>query len=162
MSLESQEVVEQAAWLQDKRASIIDTHKQIGYNVVETIDQIKARLPQLTAALPPAVKLVLVGDRTQTIRAAVSDVQITMLITIALVVLVIFFFVRNLWATIIPSIAIPLSLVSAFGIMYALDYSLDNISLMGMTIAVGFVVDDAILVVENVMRHLEEGKLPLQ
>ncbi len=160
--IDGSEDVLQAAWLQGKRAIIIDIHKQTGYNVVETIDRIKERLPQLTASLPPAAKLVLVGDRTQTIRAAVSDVQITLLITIVLVVLVIFFFVRNVWATIIPSVAIPLSLVSALGIMYLLDYSLDNISLMGMTIAVGFVVDDAIVVVENVMRHVEGGKSPLQ
>ena len=160
--IDAAEDVQQAAWLQDKRAIIIDIHKQPGYNVVETIQQIKARLPELTAALPPAAKLVLVGDRTQTIRAAVSDVQITMLITIALVVLVIFFFVRNVRATIIPSVAIPLSLVAAFGIMGALGYSLDNISLMGMTIAVGFVVDDAIVMVENIVRHLEAGKSRLQ
>jgi multidrug efflux pump len=152
----------QAAWLEGKRAIIIDVHKQAGYNVVETIDRIKERLPQLTASLPPAAQLVLVGDRTQTIRAAVRDVQITLLITVVLVVLVIAFFVRNLWATIIPSVAIPLSLISAFAIMYVLDYSLDNISLMGMTIAVGFVVDDAIVVVENVMRHIEEGVPPLK
>ena len=156
------EDIQQAAWVQGKPAIIIDVHKQIGYNVVETIDQIKARLPQLAAALPPAATLSLVGDRTQTIRAAVADVQVTLLITIVLVVLVIFFFVRNLWATVIPSVAIPLSLVSAFGVMYALDYSLDNISLMGMTIAVGFVVDDAIVVVENVMRYIEDGKPPMQ
>ena len=160
--LDAPEDIQQAAWVQGKRAIIIDVHKQIGYNVVETIDQIKERLPQLAAALPPAATLTLVGDRTQTIRAAVTDVQVTLLITIVLVVLVIFFFVRNLWATVIPSVAIPLSLVSAFGVMYALDYSLDNISLMGMTIAVGFVVDDAIVVVENVMRHIEEGKPPVQ
>jgi multidrug efflux pump len=160
--LDAPEDVQQAAWLQGKRAIIIDIHKQIGYNVVETIDRIKERLPQLAASLPPAATLSLVGDRTQTIRAAVADVQVTMLITIVLVILVIFFFVRNLWATVIPSVAIPLSLVSAFGIMYALDYSLDNISLMGMTIAVGFVVDDAIVVVENVMRHIENGKPPLE
>jgi multidrug efflux pump len=160
--IDAAEDVQQAAWVQGKRAIIIDVHKQIGYNVVETIDQIKDRLPQLAAALPPAATLSLVGDRTQTIRAAVSDVQVTLIITIVLVVLVIFFFVRNLWATVIPSVAIPLSLVSAFGAMYALDYSLDNISLMGMTIAVGFVVDDAIVVVENVMRHIEEGKPPRQ
>jgi multidrug efflux pump len=160
--IDGSEDVLQAAWLQGKRAIIIDIHKQPGYNVVATIDRIKERLPQLTASLPPAARLVLVGDRTQTIRAAVSDVQITLLITIVLVVLVIFFFVRNVWATIIPSVAIPLSLVSALGIMYVLDYSLDNISLMGMTIAVGFVVDDAIVVVENVMRHLEDGRPPLQ
>jgi multidrug efflux pump len=160
--IDAAEDVQQAAWLQGKRAIIIDIHKQIGYNVVETIDRIKERLPQLAASLPPAATLSLVGDRTQTIRAAVADVQVTMLITIVLVILVIFFFVRNLWATVIPSVAIPLSLVSAFGIMYALDYSLDNISLMGMTIAVGFVVDDAIVVVENVMRHIENGKPPLE
>jgi multidrug efflux pump len=160
--VDAPEDTQQAAWLQGKQAVIIDVHKQPGYNVVETIDQIKARLPQLAAALPPAATLSLVGDRTRTIRAAVTDVQVTLLITVVLVVLVIFFFVRNLWATVIPSVAIPLSLVSAFGVMYALDYSLDNISLMGMTIAVGFVVDDAIVVVENVMRHIEDGKRPVQ
>jgi multidrug efflux pump len=160
--IDGAEDTQAAAWLGDKHAVIIDIHKQIGYNVVETIDRIKARLPQLTAALPPAAKLELVGDRTQTIRAAVADVQLTMLITIVLVVLVIFFFVRNLWATVIPSVAIPLSLVAAFIIMYALGYSLDNISLVGMTIAVGFVVDDAIVVVENIVRHMEMGKPRLQ
>ncbi len=161
-SLDAAEDTQSAAWLQDKHAVIIDIHKQIGYNVVDTIDRIKERLPELTASLPPAAKLELVGDRTQTIRAAVSDVQLTMLITIVLVVLVIFFFVRNLWATVIPSVGIPLSLVAAFGVMYALGYSLDNISLVGMTIAVGFVVDDAIVVVENIVRHMELGKPRLE
>jgi len=153
---------QEAAWLQRQRAIIIDVHKQPGYNVVATIQRIKDELPRLAAALPPAVRLSLVGDRTQTIDAAVHDVQLTMLVTIALVVLVIFFFVRNAWATIIPSISIPLSLLGAFAVMYLLGYSLDNISLVGVTIAVGFVVDDAIVVVENIVRHIEMGKPRVQ
>ena len=160
--IDAAEDVHQAAWLQDKRALIIDVHKQTGYNVIDTIQQIKQRLPSLTASMPPSIKLQLVGDRTQTIQASVSDVQKTMLITVALVVLVIFAFLRNLWATVIPSITIPLSLIGTFGVMELLGYSLDNLSLMGLTIAVGFVVDDAIVVIENVSRHLEQGKSPLQ
>ncbi|MDE2448807.1 MAG: efflux RND transporter permease subunit, partial [Gammaproteobacteria bacterium] len=138
-----------AARLQNAPAIIIDVHKQPGYNVVDTIQKIKEELPRLTALLPSTVHLSLVGDRTQTIVAAVRDVQLTMLVTIVLVILVIFFFVRNAWATIIPSISIPLSLFGAFAAMYLLGYSLDNISLVGMTIAIGFVVDDAIVVIEN-------------
>jgi len=156
------EDVRQAAWLQNQRAIIIDIHKQPGSNVVSTIQSIKDRLPALTATLPPAAKLSVVGDRGQTIRASVSDVQLTMMITIALVVTVIFVFLRNGWATIIPSLTIPLALVATFGVMYLLGYSLDNLSLMGLTIAVGFIVDDAIVVIENVMRHLEQGKSRLQ
>jgi hydrophobic/amphiphilic exporter-1 (mainly G- bacteria), HAE1 family len=153
---------QQAAWLQTRRAIIIDVHKEPGYNVVDTIARIKHELPRLAASLPPAVRLSLVGDRTQTIKAAVHDVQLTMLVTVALVVLVIFFFVRNPTATMIPSISIPLSLVGAFAAMYLLGYSLDNISLVGMTIAVGFVVDDAIVVVENIVRHMEMGTARVQ
>jgi hydrophobic/amphiphilic exporter-1 (mainly G- bacteria), HAE1 family len=152
----------EAAWLQNRQAIIIDVHKQPGYNVVATIQRIKAELPRLTATLPSTVHLSLVGDRTQTIVAAVRDVQLTMLVTIALVVLVIFFFVRNAWATIIPSISIPLSLCGAFAAMYLLGYSLDNLSLVGMTIAVGFVVDDAIVVIENIVRHIDNGESRLQ
>jgi multidrug efflux pump len=117
-----------------------------------------ARLPLLVASLPPAAQLRVVGDRTQTIQASVDDVQITMLISVALVVLVINAFLRNIWATLIPSLTIPLSFVATFGVMYLLGYSLDNLSLMGLTIAVGFVVDDAVVVIENVYRHLEMGK----
>ena len=152
----------QAARLENQAAIIIDVHKEPGYNVVDTIQRIKAELPRLTALLPPTVHLSLVGDRTQTIVAAVRDVQLTMLLTIALVVLVIFFFVRNIWATIIPSISIPLSLFGAFAAMYALGYSLDNVSLVGMTIAVGFAVDDAIVVIENIVRHVDSGESRLQ
>ncbi|KAG8150351.1 efflux RND transporter permease subunit [Burkholderia catarinensis] len=155
--IDAAEDTQQAAWLQHERAIIIDVHKQPGYNVVSTIRNITSRLPQLEASLPAAAHVHVVGDRTQTIDASVHDVQFTLMLTIALVVMVIFSFLRNVWATVIPSLTIPLSLVATFGVMYLLDYSLDNLSLMGLTIAVGFVVDDAIVVIENVMRHIEEG-----
>ena len=156
--LDAPEDTHQAAWLQGRRAIILDVHKQPGFNVIDTIANVKASLPQLTASLPPAARLDVVGDRTQTIQASVSDVQFTLMLTVGLVVLVIFSFLRNLWATVIPSLTIPLSLIATFGVMYLCGYSLDNLSLMGLTIAIGFVVDDAIVVIENVMRHIEEGK----
>jgi multidrug efflux pump len=155
------ENAKEAAWLQVKRTVIVDIHKQPGFNVVATIQRIKDRLPVLRASLPPSVELTVVGDRTQTIRASVHDVQVTLLITVGLVVVVIFIFLRNIWATSIPGIAIPLSLFATFGIMYLLGYSLDNLSLMAITIAVGFVVDDAIVVIENIVRHVEAGEPPL-
>ncbi|MGF6439490.1 efflux RND transporter permease subunit [Paraburkholderia youngii] len=155
--VDAPEDTQQAAWFQHDRAIVIDIHKQPGFNVVQTIANIKARLPALQATLPAAANLHVAGDRTQTIEAAVRDVQFTLALTIALVVMVIFSFLRNIWATVIPSLTIPLSLVATFGVMYLLGYSLDNLSLMGLTIAVGFVVDDAIVVIENVMRHIEEG-----
>ncbi|CAB3806777.1 efflux RND transporter permease subunit [Pararobbsia alpina] len=155
--IDAAEDTQQAAWLQHERAIIVDIHKQPGYNVVDTIHNITTHLPQLEASLPAAAHVHVVGDRTQTINASVHDVQFTLILTIALVVMVIFSFLRNVWATVIPSLTIPLSLVATFGVMYLLDYSLDNLSLMGLTIAVGFVVDDAIVVIENVMRHIEEG-----
>ncbi|MGF6599269.1 multidrug efflux pump [Paraburkholderia sp. GAS448] len=155
--VDAAEDTQQAAWLQHERAIIVDIHKQPGYNVVETIHNITAHLPALEASLPAAAHVHVVGDRTQTINASVHDVQFTLILTIALVVMVIFSFLRNVWATVIPSLTIPLSLVATFGVMYLLGYSLDNLSLMGLTIAVGFVVDDAIVVIENVMRHIEEG-----
>src|SRR5437016_1529813 len=133
-----------------------------GANVIQTRDRMKAALPQLQAAIPPTVKVQVLSDRTQTIRASVADVQFTLLLTIALVVMVIFVFLRNLWATIIPSVAVPLALVGTFAIMYVLGYSLDNLSLMALTIAVGFVVDDAIVMLENIDRHLEEGLSPME
>ncbi|RQZ10221.1 acriflavine resistance protein B [Burkholderia sp. Bp9031] len=160
--VEAAEDTQQAAWLQHDRAIILDVHKQPGYNVVQTIRNITSRLPQLEASLPAAVHVRVVGDRTQTIDASVHDVQFTLMLTIALVVMVIFSFLRNVWATVIPSLTIPLSLVATFGAMYLLGYSLDNLSLMGLTIAVGFVVDDAIVVIENVMRHIEQGMPRMQ
>jgi multidrug efflux pump len=159
--VEASEDVRSAAWLQGERAIIMDIHKQPGYNVVDTIAAINARLPALAAALPPSVHVRVVGDRTQTIGASVADVQYTLLATIVLVVAVIAMFLRNVWATVIPAATIPLSLVTSFAIMYVLGYSLDNLSLMGLTIAVGFVVDDAIVVIENIVRHMELGRKPL-
>jgi hydrophobe/amphiphile efflux-1 (HAE1) family protein len=160
--VDAPEDVFEAAWFQGQRAIIVDVAQQPGSNVVAIIEAIKAKLPFLAATLPAAAELHIVGDRTQTIHAAISDVQRTMIITIALVIMVIFVFLRNFWATLIPSLTIPLSLIATFAAMYALGYSLDNLSLMGLTIAVGFVVDDAIVVIENVMRHMEDGRPRLE
>jgi multidrug efflux pump subunit AcrB len=163
-AIDAAEQSKTAAWSQASRAIIIDIHKQSGakVNVPVLVDQIKAALPALEASVPSAIKLKVVSDRTQTIRASVVEVEKTLLITIGLVALVIFLFLRSAQATFIPAISIPLSLIGTFIFMYAFGYSLDNISLMGLTIAVGFVVDDAIVVMENVMRHLEMGKSRLQ
>ena len=161
-AVDAPEDIHEAAWLQDRRAVIIDIHKLPGFNVVDTIRRIEDSLPALTASLPPAARLTVVGDRTQTIRASVDGVQITMLITVALVVLVIFAFLRDPRTTLIPSLTIPMSLIATFAVMYLLGYSLDNVSLMGLTIAIGFVVDDAIVVIENTTRHLELGKSQLE
>jgi hydrophobe/amphiphile efflux-1 (HAE1) family protein len=136
--------------------------KQPGANVIETVDRVKASLPQIYSVIPPAMRLDTVLDRTETIRASVRDVEFTLLLTIALVVLVVFLFLRNVRATVVPSAAVPLSVLGAFGVMYLMGYSLDNLSLMGLTIAIGFVVDDAIVVVENIYRYLEQGMSPLQ
>ena len=155
------EDLREAAWFQGKRAIILDVAQSPGSNVMATLQGIKDKLPALAASLPPSVHLDVVADRTQTIRASVNDVQRTLMITIALVIMVILVFLRNFWATLIPSLTIPLSLIATFAVMYVLGYSLDNLSLMGLTIAVGFVVDDAIVVIENIMRHIEEGKSPL-
>jgi hydrophobe/amphiphile efflux-1 (HAE1) family protein len=151
-----------AGWLNEKRAVLIQIQRQPGANVIATVDAIKRALPQLQASLPPAIDVEIVSDRTQTIRASVADVQFTLLLTIGLVVSVIFLFLRRVWATIIPAIAVPLSLVGTFAVMYALGFSLDNLSLMALTIAVGFVVDDAVVMIENIARHLEAGLTPMQ
>ena len=143
-------------------AIIINIQRQPGANVITTVDRIKQMLPQLQANLPGAVSVKMLTDRTTTIRASVHDVQIELLFAVALVVLVIFFFLRSASATIIPSIAVPLSLVGTFGIMYLAGYSLNNLSLMALTIATGFVVDDAIVMIENVARYVERGEPPLQ
>ncbi|HXU59937.1 MAG TPA: efflux RND transporter permease subunit, partial [Verrucomicrobiae bacterium] len=151
-----------AGWFNQNRAVILGIQRQPGANVVATVDRIKALLPQLEASIPPTIKVSILSDRTQTIRASISDVQFTLMLTVALVVMVIFLFLRNLWATIIPAITVPLSLVGTFAVLYVLGYSLDNLSLMALTIAVGFVVDDAVVVIENIVRHLEGGATPLQ
>ena len=149
-------------WSDGKRAIILSVQKQPAANVIETADRIKAVLPQLQAAMPPAVKTDIIIDRTTTIRASVSDVQFTLMLTIALVVTVIFLFLRSLSATIIPSITVPLALVGTFALMYVAGFSIDNLSLMGLSIAVGFVVDDAIVMLENIQRHVEEGLSPVE
>jgi HAE1 family hydrophobic/amphiphilic exporter-1 len=152
----------QAGWADGQRGIVLVIFKQPGANVIKTVDQINAALPRLRAAMPPAIDIFTLSDRTQTIRAAVSDVQFTLLITVALVVMVIFLFLRSLWATIIPSITVPLALLGACALMWAFGYSLDNLSLMALTIAVGFVVDDAIVMLENITRYVEEGETPLK
>ena len=143
-----------------KPAIIIIIFRQPGANIIETVDGIRALLPQFQASIPPTVKLSVVIDATRTIRASVRDVQITLGISILLVILVVFVFLRSVRSTLIPSVAVPVSLIGTFGVMYLLGYSLDNLSLMALTVATGFVVDDAIVVVENVTRHLEEGMTP--
>ena len=151
-----------AGWFNQNRAIILAVQRQSGANVIATVDRVKALLPQLEASIPSAIKVSILSDRTQTIRASVSDVQFTLLLTVALVVMVIFLFLRNVWATIIPAVTVPLSLIGTFAVLYELGYSLDNLSLMALTIAVGFVVDDAVVVIENVVRNLEDGLTPLQ
>jgi HAE1 family hydrophobic/amphiphilic exporter-1 len=151
-----------AGWMNTEPAIIIAVQRQPGANVIATVDAIKKALPQLEASLPPSLKIHIVSDRTQTIRASVADVQHTLLLTIGLVVGVILLFLRELWGTVIPAISVPMSLIGTFTVMYVLGYSLDNLSLMSLTIAVGFVVDDAIVMIENIVRHIEEGKTPMQ
>jgi multidrug efflux pump len=150
------------AWSNLHPAIILAVQRVPGANVIETVDRIKALLPQLQASIPPGIKLEIISDRTQSIRASVSDVQFTLVLTIGLVVMVIFIFLRNFWATVIPAITVPLSLIGTFAALYELGYSLDNLSLMALSIGVGFVVDDAVVVIENIVRHLEEGLTPMQ
>jgi multidrug efflux pump len=145
-----------------KPAIIIIVFRQPGANIIETVDRVRALLPQFQASIPPTIKLSVVIDSTRTIRASVRDVQITLMISILLVILVVFVFLRSVRSTLIPSVAVPVSLIGTFGAMYLLGYSLDNLSLMALTVATGFVVDDAIVVVENVTRHLEEGVPPFR
>jgi HAE1 family hydrophobic/amphiphilic exporter-1 len=151
----------QAAWADGKRAIFLVIYKQPGANVIDTVDKILAELPHIRASMPPAIDIFTLSDRTQTIRASVKDVQFTLLLTIALVVMVIFLFLRSLWATIIPSVTVPLALLGACALMWIAGYSLDNLSLMALTISVGFVVDDAIVMLENITRYIEEGEEPL-
>ncbi len=161
-AIDSVENTRVASWFKDKRAVVLGVQRQPGANVVEVVDAIKELLPGLRAQIPQSVNLEVFFDRTQSIRESVHDVQLTLLGTIVLVVLVIFLFLRNVSATVIPSLALPMSIVGTFAVMYLLDYSLDNLSLMALTLAVGFVVDDAIVVLENIVRHMEEGEKPFE
>jgi HAE1 family hydrophobic/amphiphilic exporter-1 len=154
------EDTKQVAWANGKRGVFLVVFKQPGANVIDTVDKIKAQLPRLIASIPPTIKVSIISDRTQTIRAAVTDVQFTLGLTILLVVLVIFVFLRSVWATIIPSVTVPLALLGACALMWTFGYTLDNLSLMALTISVGFVVDDAIVVLENITRYIEEGERP--
>ena len=151
-----------AGWSGTNRAVLIIIFKQSDANVIETVDRIRAVLPQLERWIPPSVKLVELSDRTTTIRASVHDVQFSLLLSIALVVMVIFLFLRRFWPTFIASITVPLALAGTFAFMYLCHYSIDNLSLMAVTISVGFVVDDAIVVIENIHRFIEQGEAPMQ
>ncbi|NVN92246.1 MAG: MdtB/MuxB family multidrug efflux RND transporter permease subunit [Desulfuromonadales bacterium] len=156
------EDLNQAAWMNREPAVIVNIQRQPGANVIEAVDRIKKLLPQLQSSLPASVKVSVLTDRTTTIRASVRDVQHEMLLAVVLVVMVIFLFLRNLPATAIPGVAVPLSLVGTFGVMYLLGFSLNNLTLMALTISTGFVVDDAIVMIENISRYVEEGETPLQ
>jgi hydrophobe/amphiphile efflux-1 (HAE1) family protein len=156
-ALDNVENVQLAAWVNLRRGITCAVFRQPEANVITTTDAVKAELKRLATFLPPSAHVEIIADRTMTVRASVADVEMTLMITIALVVMVIFTFLRKVWATVIPATAVPLSLIGTFGAMYLLGYSIDNLSLMALTIAVGFVVDDAIVMIENIVRHIEEG-----
>ncbi|HEV2212322.1 MAG TPA: efflux RND transporter permease subunit, partial [Gammaproteobacteria bacterium] len=150
------------AWMDTTPAIIVSIQRQPGANVIQVVDRVKALLPQLQASLPAAVTMTTLTDRTNTIRASVHDTQFELTLAVALVVLIIYLFLRNLPATVVPSLSIPISIVGTFGVMYLIGFSLDNLSLMALTIATGFVVDDAIVMIENIARYVEEGESPLE
>ncbi|HLH20510.1 MAG TPA: efflux RND transporter permease subunit [Bryobacteraceae bacterium] len=156
------ENVRQAAWMNQTPAVILNIQRQPGANIIEVVDRVKRLLPVLRTSLPASIDIATLTDRTTTIRASVADVEFELLLCIALVIMVIFLFLRNISATIIPSVAVPLSLIGTFGVMYLLGYSLNNLTLMALTISTGFVVDDAIVMIENIMRYIEEGVPPLE
>src|SRR5207245_11608564 len=156
------ENVGQGAWMHNVAAVIVNIPRQPGANIISVVDSVKSLLPQLTVTLPKAVQVKMLTDRTNVIRASVADVQFELALTIGLVVMVIFLFLRNVSATIIPSVVVPLSLIGTFGVMYLLGYSLNNLTLMALTISTGFVVDDAIVMIENIARYVEAGENPLQ
>ena len=160
--IDAPENVKQAAWMNTEPAVIVNIQRQPGANIIQVVDRIKKRLPLLRSNLPASVDVIVLTDRTTTIRASVEDVEFTLMLTVFLVVMVIFLFLRNLSATVIPSVAVPLSLVGTFGVMYLAGYSLNNLTLMALTISTGFVVDDAIVMIENIHRFIEEGDRPLE
>ena len=141
---------------------LVNVQRQPGANVIDVVDRVQALLPQLTASLPSTLEVAVISDRTGTIRASVRDVQHELMFAVALVVMVTFLFLRNVPATIIPSVVVPLSLVGTFGVMYLAGFSVNNLTLMALTIATGFVVDDAIVMVENIARYIEEGETPME
>ncbi|HXD00246.1 MAG TPA: efflux RND transporter permease subunit, partial [Verrucomicrobiae bacterium] len=155
------ENIKQAAWMNKVPAVLVNIQRQPGANIIAVVDRIKGRLPQLSSTLPTSVQVSVLTDRTNTIRASVKDIQFELMLTVALVVMVIFLFLRNLAATVIPSVAVPLSLVGTFAVMFVLGYSLNNLTLMALTISTGFVVDDAIVMIENIVRYIEQGDKPM-
>jgi multidrug efflux pump len=155
------ENVRQAAWMNNRPAVIVNIQRQPGANVVQVVDRITKLLPQLASALPSAVQVSVLSDRTTTIRASVHDVQFELILAVVLVVLVMFLFLRSVAATVIPSVTVPVSIVGTFAVMWALGYSLNNLSLMALTISTGFVVDDAVVMIENISRHIEQGQSPM-
>ncbi|MDP4260834.1 MAG: efflux RND transporter permease subunit, partial [Bacteroidota bacterium] len=161
-AIDDVESVKQAAWMNETPAVILNIQRQPGANVIKVVDRIKKLMPQLQSSLPPSIKVSILTDRTTTIRASVRDVEFELMLAVVLVVLVIFLFLRNLPATTIPSVAVPLSLVGTFGVMYLIGFSLNNLSLMALTISTGFVVDDAIVMIENIGRFVEQGDSPLE
>ena len=160
--IDDAENVKQAAWTNTTPAVILNIQRQPGANIIGVVDRVEKLLPQLKASLPSSVAVSVLTDRTTTIRASVEDVQFELILTVGLVVMVIFLFLRNLAATVIPSVAVPLSIIGTFGVMYLLGYSLNNLTLMALTISTGFVVDDAIVMIENITRYIEEGETPLR
>ena len=161
-AVDNVENVRLAGWVANKPAVIVDIQRQPGANIIETADRVKTLLKRLDVSLPPSVKVSILTDRTQTIRASVRDVQFTLILTVGLVVMVIFVFLRKFWATVIPSVALPLAVIGTFGVMKLIGFSLDNLSLMALTISTGFVVDDAIVMIENIVRFIEKGEPPMQ
>jgi multidrug efflux pump len=161
-AVDSVENAQLAGWANKQRAIILNVQRQPGANVIAVADRVKALLPQLQSSLPQGIDVKVLADRTETVRASVEDVERTLVITVGLVVAVIFLFLRNVRATLIPSIAVPLSLIGTFGVMYVVGYSLNNLSLMALTIATGFVVDDAIVMIENIARYIEAGEKPFE
>jgi multidrug efflux pump len=159
--VDSAENLKLAAWMNDEPAVIVNIQRQPGANIIAVVDRVMTLLPQLKASLPTSINISTLTDRTTTIRASVADVEFELALTVGLVVLVIFMFLRSISATIIPSVAVPLSLIGTFGVMYMLGYSLNNLTLMALTISTGFVVDDAIVMIENIVRYVEEGEAPL-
>ncbi|MCU1281497.1 MAG: Cobalt-zinc-cadmium resistance protein CzcA, partial [bacterium] len=151
-----------AGWANDKRAVIVNVQRQPGANIIEVTDRIKKLLPQLSASMPQGIDVSILSDRTETVRASVKDVQFTLVLTVVLVVLVIYVFLRSFRATIIPGVAVPMSLIATFGVMHLCGFSLNNLSLMALTISTGFVVDDAIVMVENIARYVEAGERPFE
>ena len=160
--IDNVENVRMAGWVDRKPAVILDIQRQPGANIIETANRVKALLPKLRSVIPPSVKIGILTDRTATIRASVADVQFTLVLAVVLVVMVIFVVLRKFWATVIPSVALPLTLIGTFGIMRLAEFSLDNLSLMALTISTGFVVDDAIVMIENIVRFIEAGEPPMQ